>query len=258
MKYQKPQLTYDELAAALMKTNAELKEMEQSRSEFYANISHDLRSPLAALKSSVEYLQSLEHVSDGELTGTLSIMEGRIKVMETMVNDMFLLTTLENTDIPFHTDKVMMGPFLEEFFFEREMEQRYSKRKLILTVPFDLKACAMIDADKFMRLLDNLFTNALKYSKDGDEIELGAGMQEHELAIWVRDSGIGIPADKVKRVFDRTFTVSKARTPDLEKSGCGLGLSIAKTIAERMGGRIECESKEGEGSVFTIFLPVIS
>ena len=61
MKYQKPQLTYDELAAALMKTNAELKEMEQSRSEFYANISHDLRSPLAALKSSVEYLQSLDN-----------------------------------------------------------------------------------------------------------------------------------------------------------------------------------------------------
>ncbi len=257
MKYQKPQLTYDELAAALMKTNRELEDLERSRTEFYANISHDLRSPLAALSSSVEYLLSLEEISKDELKSVLKIVQGRVKVLEHMVNDMFLLTTLENEEIPFSNSEIDMGPFLEEFFFEREMDKRYANRKLILSVPDNLKARTLIDTDKFLRLLDNLFTNALKYSNDGDSIELGASIEGEMLAIWVRDTGIGIKEELVPRVFERAFTVSKARTPDVEKTGCGLGLSIAKTIVQRMKGDIDCKSKEGEGSVFTVRLPLL-
>lgn len=256
MKYQKPQMTYDELAAALMETNRELEAMERSRTEFYANISHDLRSPLAALSSSVEYLQSLEEVSKEELKNMLKIMQGRLKALTSMVNDMFLLTTLENEEIPFTFAEVSLVPVIEEFFFEREMDKRYEKRKLTLAVSDALQAKVSVDIGNFLRVLDNLFTNALKYSDDGDSIELGASLSEKTVNVWVRDTGIGISEVHVPHIFDRAYTVSKARTPDVEKTGCGLGLSIVKTIVKRMHGNITCTSKEGEGSVFTISLPL--
>ena len=115
-----------------------------------------------------------------------------------------------------------------------------------------------MDTDHFYRVLDNLFTNALKYSLEDATITLGAMLSSDKknVIIFVRDTGIGIPASSIQKIFERSYMVSSARTPS--SSGTGLGLSIAKTIIERHNGDIWCESKEGHGSTFYLSLPILT
>jgi signal transduction histidine kinase len=103
-------------------------------------------------------------------------------------------------------------------------------------------------------VLDNLFTNARKYSDEGSTIILGAGEGDGYAYFYVKDNGQGIPKDAIPYIFDRTFRVSGARTPSKESSS-GLGLAITKSIVEQHGGSISCESVLGEGSTFTVRIP---
>lgn len=177
--YKKPQITREELEAALIKANdalwqanQKLEEEEKTRMELLSNLSHDLRSPVAALASCVEVLKSGEATKDQQ--EIFALMERRLKTLQTMINDLFLLTTVESPTTELHTKPIEAGVFLEEFFFSCEADPKYSRRRLVLQVPDSFTYPIAIDAQKMARVLDNLFTNALRYSKDGDEIHLGA------------------------------------------------------------------------------------
>jgi len=180
-------------------------------------------------------------------------MQSRILTLEALINNLFLLTTLENTAIPFHFEPIGIGMFLEDFFFNCEADKKYDNRELILDVPPDMDAILSIDTAQFIRVLDNLFSNALKYSEDGATITLSAAQSDSAVTISVTDTGIGMTPEQCEKVFDRSYMASPARTPSA-KTGCGLGLSIVKTIVERHGGTITCSSEAGKGSTFTITL----
>ena len=111
-----------------------------------------------------------------------------------------------------------------------------------------------IDTEKMVRVLDNLCSNAVKYSCSGDKIGLILHeISERKVVFGVKDTGIGIEEDNIKKIFNHSYQVAKAHTPDA-KTGSGLGLTIVKTIIEQHQGRVWCESKFGEGSVFYIEL----
>lgn len=257
-----PGLSTDDLSAKLLKAYSQLQEAnekliyeEQMRTEMFANISHDLRSPITAIRNSIEYLSSSDSVTPNELHTTLQLLDKKIIHLESLINDIFLLTTVENTNIPFHLEQLELGMYLEEFFFSCEADKKYSKRRLVLDVPEHFPYIVSIDADRFNRVLDNLFTNALKYSSENASITLGVKLSSNKksVIISIKDTGIGIPANSISKIFERSYTVSSARTPG---SGTGLGLSIAKIIMERMNGEIWCESIEGNGSTFYLLLPI--
>lgn len=259
-----PGLSTDDLSAKLLKAYTELQEAnekliheEQMRTEMFANISHDLRSPITAIRNSIEYLSSAASVTQEELATALQLLNRKILNLESLINDIFLLTTVENTNIPFHLEHLELGMYLEEYFFSCEADKKYSKRHLILDVPEHFPYTVSVDIDRFNRVLDNLFTNALKYSSENASIILGARLSSNDkkVIISIKDTGIGIPSDSISKIFERSYTVSSARTPD--SSGTGLGLSIAKTIMERLNGEIWCESKEGIGSTFYLSLPIL-
>lgn len=259
--YHKPKLTVDELSAALYVANEELRKkneelvmMERSRSEMFANISHDLRSPITAIRSAIEYASSLSVLDQEVLLQTFQLITTRIVSLEGLINDIFLMTTLDNRSIEFDMETVPIGPILEEYFYSCEADVKYQERKLLLDVPerFDVKV--KIDTPRMIRVLDNLFTNALKYSSDGDQIELGAKQVEEEIIIWIKDTGMGISNEYIEKIFERCFTISTARTPK-SNTGSGLGLAIAKLIIDRHEGRIWCESEVGMGSTFFLALP---
>lgn len=260
-----PGLSTEDLSAKLLKAYGELQETnekliqeERTRTEMFANISHDLRSPITAIRNGIEYLSSADSIAPEELDTTLHLLHRKVLNLESLINDIFLLTTVENTNIPFHFEQLDLGIYLEEFFFSCEADQKFSKRHLILDVPEHFPCIVSIDADRFNRVLDNLFTNALKYSNENASITLSAAIStdKKNAIVSVKDTGIGIPADSISKIFERSYTVSSARTPG--SSGTGLGLSIAKIIMERLHGKIWCESKEGSGSTFYLSLPVIS
>ena len=262
--FKQPQLTVEELSIALsqpkaelQKTNEKLRQTEKNRSELFANISHDLRSPLTALKSTVEYMASMDTYDKAEMIHLIRVMSNRIQTLESLVNASYLLTTLENEAIPLQYEVLPIGSFLEEFFFSRLADAKYDERRLELDIPEMFEYPVRIEPERFERALDNLFTNALKYSKAGAEIVLKAWRQEMEIVIQVRDTGIGIPEQALERIFDRAYQVEQSRTPGINR-GSGLGLAIVKVILDRHHAKISCESEVGKGSVFTVRLPVCS
>lgn len=261
--FEKPELSasIEELTKALYESNkklndanAKLKKQEKDRLEFYANISHDLRAPITALSNSVEYLlASKETLTMEELADTLMLMQRRTTYINYLINDIFLLSSLESSDNKVHKELVDVGFFLEDYFYMCEADSKYDNTILELDIPQELNFSLMMDPMLFQRVLDNLFSNALKYSKDNPHIILGAYKKEDHLLITVEDNGIGIAKKHIDRIFDRSYMISKSRTPSSTTSS-GFGLSIVKSIIEHHNGTIHCESELGKGSKFIIDL----
>lgn len=251
--------TVAELSKKLLEANAKLQAAEQERKLMLENISHDLRAPLTAIRSAIDYLKQINSDESGkldrkELDSMLGMIDNRTSTLEVLIRDLYYLTSVESQKADFNFEKVPLGQFLEEYYFGAEIDSRYQDNELVLNIADDYSAIVSMDVLKMQRVLDNLFTNAHKYSDKGGLIELGAYDKDDMACLYVRDNGIGIPKESLEHIFDRTYRVSGARTPSRETSS-GLGLAIVKSIVEKHNGRILCESKENQGSVFTVMLP---
>lgn len=259
--FEKPELTVEELSIALFQANQKLDHLnkrlivqEQERSEFYANISHDLRAPMAAINSSVEYLLSQDLWDEEEVRSVLHLIQTRSGFLQQMINDIFTLSSINSPSKPLQTEEVDIAMFLEEYFYDCAADAKYNSRVLRLQVPIELECIVAIDPNLMLRVLDNLFTNALKYSTNGANIILSAEITlEKKLRITVSDTGIGIAKENLEKIFERSFMVSEARTPG-SQAGSGFGLAIAQSIIHKHGGKIWCESTLNEGSNFIIEL----
>ncbi len=249
--------TIEELSMKLFVANEQLKKDQKERTEMLANISHDLRAPLTAIRNAIDFIRSGQNLSTEDYIFSLNVIDHRTKNLENLINDMYYLFCVEDTSKEFDFEKVDALSFLDEYFLDIEGCNHYENRKLFFDVPDDLNCTINIDIQKMIRVLDNLMTNAYKYSGDEACITLNAVLSDSDrLNISIIDTGIGIPQDDIPHIFNRTYTVSSSRTPN-SSTGSGLGLSIVKAIVERMNGKITCESIEGKGSTFTISLPVI-
>lgn len=223
-----------------------------------ANISHDLRAPITAIRSSIDYLTGGQPLSKEEQESALQLIHRRTLTLENLIQDMYFLFCVEDTTRALELTEVDAVPFFETYFYDAICDTKFDEKNMSLDIPDNLNCKLSIDIQKIIRVLDNLFNNAAKYSPEGADITLKV---EHTsdsgfLSVSVIDSGYGIPADAVAHVFSRTYTVSSARTPN-SATGSGLGLAIVKAIVERHGGSVSCESKEGEGSCFSFMLPLL-
>lgn len=265
--FEVPNLSVDDLSKALYETslrlqqaNDQLKKQEKERLEFYANISHDLRAPLTAISNALEYLECADNPSSEDLQSTISLLRNRTDYMKRLVNDIFLLSSLESSDAKFHPEEVDFCFFLEDYFYFCEADSKYSDCKLSLSIDNDLaKDSPIINLDPHLmqRVLDNLLSNAVKYCDKVPEIEITSGYTDDKKKIYlkIKDNGIGIPKEFLSRIFDRSYQVEASRTPHASASS-GFGLAIVKTIVERHSGSISCESKIGKGSEFLIVIHI--
>lgn len=266
-KFEKPELTVEELSHALYEANLrlneaneKLKDQEKKRLEFYSNISHDLRAPITAISNSIEYMLANDTMPVDEQRRTLCLMQKRAEYMRHLINDIFLLSSLDSSSEKVHKEPVDMDFFLEDYFYMCEADPCFEEACLTLDIPQPLSLTLDIDPVLMHRVLDNLLSNALKYCKKRPCITLGASIRsdetdtgEEELLIYVQDNGIGIPKKHLPYIFDRSYTPQKSRTPD-ETAGSGFGLSIVKSIVERHCGSVSCTSEAGTGSRFEIRL----
>ena len=240
----------------LQKSNLELQKVQKERADMLANLSHDLRAPVTAIRGAVDYLLADPDCSAEERTKVLHLIDRRTKVLENLINDMYDLFCVESSSRPLSLQRIAAAPFLEEYFYSSILDSRYDSHDMRLALPEDLSCSLSIDVEKIIRVLDNLMTNAAKYSSPDTPITLKALEREDCLEISVIDAGIGIPQDALDKVFCRTYTVSPSRTPG-SPTGSGLGLSIAKAIAEKHQGTMSCTSEPGKGSTFTLTLPIV-
>lgn len=258
--YVKPEVTKEELQKMLLETNEKLcaaneklVQQEQERTALFANLSHDLRSSLAVIAGAAELLEAEWKERDGEVSEIIKLIEKRTSSMQRIVEEMFFLAKLESSGIRIDLQRIDLRIFLEDYFWSVKEDPRFKEKNLSLEIEDDFSGDAIMDPELMVRVLDNLFDNARKYSRNGAEIVLSVyNKGEQEFLVCVRDNGRGIPKEDLPHIFERTFRGSRARTP--EEGSSGLGLSIVKSIVELNGGSISCESEEEKGSCFSFTL----
>ena len=263
-EFQSPNLeskTIEELTVQLLEAHSNLQALQQERKMMLVNISHDLRAPIAAIRSAIDLALSTNTFSEKEVFKTLTLIDKRAAVLEDLVNDMYYLFCVEDISRPINTQSIDACTFLEGYFYNAIVDSRYDAFDMQLDVPTNLSCTINIEPQKMVRVLDNLMTNSAKHAEKATYIRLSAKLykdncscSDYQLIISVSDDGCGIAPEALPHIFTRTYTVSNARTPGAS-SGSGLGLSIAKAIVERHGGTISVESTLGKGTTFTISLP---
>ncbi|MFT0803140.1 cell wall metabolism sensor histidine kinase WalK [Bacillus swezeyi] len=231
----------------------EQEQIDQERREFVANVSHELRTPLTTMRSYLEALAEGAWEDPNIAPRFLNVTQNETERMIRLVNDLLQLSKFDSKDYQFNKEWI---PFMRFFSliierFEMTKEQHVD---FITHLP-DRDLYVEIDPDKITQVLDNIISNALKYSPEGGHITFSVGVNEEEelLYISVKDEGVGIPRKDMDKIFERFYRVDKARTRKL--GGTGLGLAIAKEMVQAHGGDIWADSIEGKGTTITFTLP---
>jgi len=229
----------------------EQEKIEEERREFVANVSHELRTPLTTMRS---YLEALTEgaINDQELAPKfLQVTQEETERMIRLVNDLLQLSKMDSKDYRLDKDWINFTDYFNRIIDRFELTKVPS---IIIKRVIPQKSIFVeFDQDKMTQVLDNLISNALKYSPEGGTITCQVEEQDEEIIVSISDEGVGIPKDSINRIFDRFYRVDKARTRKL--GGTGLGLAIAKEMVQAHKGKIWVESKEGEGTTFYFSLP---
>ena len=246
----------DELGRLATTINELLARLENSFNEqqrFIADASHELRTPLAVLRGETEVALGKTRTVD-EYQQSLWLIQDEAERLSRIVEDLFILARQPiNTHAALHKEQISLNDTVRDC--ARAAQVLAVRKGIRLNVGTDQPSIVLNgDEELIKRMLLNLLDNAVKYTPEGGEISLAVARQNGNAEIVVRDSGIGIPATDQPRVFDRFFRVDKARARAL--GGAGLGLSIAQWIVEVHGGEISVASAPGEGSTFTVLLPL--
>jgi heavy metal sensor kinase len=246
----------DELGALTTTINDLLTRLENSFKEqqrFIADASHELRTPLAVLRGETEVALGKTRTVE-EYQQSLSLIQDEAERLSRIVEDLFILARQPiNTRAALNKERVSLNDAVSDC--ARAAHVLASRKGVRLRLENDSPSIALNgDEELIKRMILNLLDNAVKYTPAGGEISLALARQNGNAAIVVRDTGIGIAQTDQPRVFDRFFRVDKARARTL--GGAGLGLSIAQWIVEVHGGQISLASAPGEGSEFTVLLPL--
>ncbi len=228
-----------------------VRKLETVRRDFISNLSHELRTPLASLKALTETLQ------DGALTDPeagprfLERMHTEVDALTKMAQELLDLSKIESGQMTLDLKSVTPLTLLHSAVERMRMQSERAGVSLIVeaAVTPNIK----VDATRLEGVLVNLIHNAVKFTPRTGSVIVSAQSKNNAIIFAIRDTGAGIPADDLPRIFERFYRVDKSRTG----SGAGLGLSIAKHIVEAHGGKIWAESREGEGSAFYFSIPLV-
>jgi signal transduction histidine kinase len=234
-------------------TLSKLKEVDKMKDTFISMASHELRSPLTAIKGYLEFLNEKQAKTKDEESGHyLENITLSVNRLGTLVNDILEVSRLEGNQIPIEIESFDPQPLLNQSIEELRSQAILKQLELV----YEGSPQTMISADKerLKQVLVNLIGNAIKYTQKGN-VTISAKVKDKEYLITVADSGIGMSAEDQARLFEKFYRIKNDRTKDIV--GTGLGLWITSELIHRMKGKITVESIEGVGSHFTIHLPTV-
>lgn len=238
--------------AVLLYDITEIKRLEQVRTDFVANASHELRTPITALKGFSETLLD-GAMNDPELLKEfLEIMLKESTRLDTMVHDILQLSRLEQRPNHVAADQVNVEDTVRDAI--QILYQKAETKQIDLTVDVKTDLIVNVNQDELKQVMINLIGNAISYTPEKGYVKIVIDTRGKEGIIEVKDNGIGIPQKEQERIFERFYRVDKARSRNA--GGTGLGLSIVKWLVDGMDGWIELESMPQEGSTFRVWLPI--
>ncbi len=236
---------------------AELKRLDQIKSEFVAVASHELRTPLTAIKNAVQLLlmEKVGEVNENQKK-FLTMAERNINRLMNILNDLLNLSRIESGKMVIKFEELNLRSILELAYFSFKPQAEEKSIQLKLELPAELPP-VYGDKEKVEQILSNLISNSLKFTPEKGEIKISAELlapDEEMVAVAVKDTGIGIPAEHLDKIFEKFYQVENS----LQRShgGTGLGLAITKGLVEALKGKIFVQSEPGKGSTFTFTLPI--
>jgi two-component system phosphate regulon sensor histidine kinase PhoR len=240
------------VTALLLHDLTVVKRSEQLRADFIANASHELRTPLAAVSGFIETLRGHARNDEAARDQFLDIMGVEAARMRRLIDDLLSLSRIEMNEHVKPEGRIGVESVVRQAV--AALKPLAAQDGMTITVKAEAGLPQVIgDHDELVQLFQNLIHNAIKYGREHGKVDISIGQTEGQVFAAVRDDGEGIAASAIPRLTERFYRVDVKRSR--EKGGTGLGLAIVKHIISRHQGRLAIESKVGEGSTFTVFLP---
>ena len=230
----------------------EQKKLDDMRKEFVANVSHELRTPLTTVKSYTETLLDGAMEEEELAKEFLTIINSEADRMAFLVRDLLQLTRFDNKQVRLDMTEIEMNEFLSMTVRQNKIHAEAKNQQLSFE-PYPYMVVVHGDRDRVGQVVNNIVTNAIKYSLEQATIRIFITEDDQFFKINVKDTGMGISREDLPRIFERFYRVDKARSRAM--GGTGLGLAIAKEIMETHGGKLTAESEYGKGTIMTMWFP---
>jgi signal transduction histidine kinase/DNA-binding response OmpR family regulator len=227
-----------------------LQEIDEMKTRFFANISHEFRTPLTLIIGPARQL--IDKINDEKVKNELNIIQKSANRLKQLVNQLLDLSKLEAGSMKLKTQEENISEVLQAFVLSFAS---YAERKNIILKfhPIENDVKIFIDMDKFEKIINNILSNAFKFTADGGKIDVILNRIEDNIEIKISDTGMGIPQDRINKIFDRFYQVDNIHTRKSE--GTGIGLSLTKELIELHKGKIKIDSLEGKGTTVKIIFP---
>ena len=233
---------------AVVQDITEVKKLEKMRTQFVANVSHELKTPLTSIKG---FAETLKYVDDTDTKEKfLNIINEEAERLTRLITDILTLSQIEQHK-EVKKEKIDVNKIVEDVY--NLMKNTADVKGIQLSIQQQKIKTLIGDADRFKQMLINLVSNAINYSESGASVCIGMESKADRCILWVNDTGVGIAKDQIPRLFERFYRVDKARSR--AKGGTGLGLAIVKHIVLNFNGKIYVESELGYGSKFIVEIP---
>jgi signal transduction histidine kinase len=247
---------FNKMADTMIDNMKEIEKSDKMRRDLIANVSHDLRSPLASIQG---YLETIEMKGDSiskvELQSYLTTVLGNTQKLNRLIDDLFEFTKLDTDQVRPRIEPISMAELVQDLV--QQFRPIADKKGVQIEAVFPGNPNSLIEADISMlnRALTNLIDNAIRHTPKGGNVTVSSIMNGEDIVLEVSDTGPGIPASDLPHIFERFYQADKSRP---EKSGAGLGLAIARKIFSLHGGDITVSSISNRGTTFTVHLPAHS
>ena len=228
-----------------------LQEIDELKSNFFANISHEFRTPLTLIIGPIKDLINTE--KDLQKQENLNNIHRNADMLYGLVNQLMDLSKLEAGKMKLNTCEKDIVPIIKSLV--QSFESLAERKKITLTFQSDKDEIILfIDVEKIEKIVINILSNAIKFTKEGKQIKVSLELVNEKVEIIISDEGIGIPKDRINNIFDRFYQVDGTHTREHE--GTGIGLALTKELIELHKGEILVQSEEGKGTTFTVRLPI--
>lgn len=241
-------------AVAVLRDITDLRKLERVRTDFVANVSHELKTPLTSIAGFVETLLDGAYKSQDHCLYFLNIIKQETDRMTRLIDELLFFSRIETAGIAIKKTNVDLVEVVIKALSVLQTAIKEKKHKVNLDFPDDIKP-VLSDEDSLLQIMINLIDNAIKYTADGGRIDISLEETSDHVVVAVADNGIGIAENELDRIFERFYRVDRARGGDVR--GTGLGLALVKHLVKSLEGKITVESELGKGTIFRVYIPKV-